>query len=61
MTDLAANLSRAHELPVVDGVAAAVKLAEGLAALGLSTSKLGPYASPGPKPYGDILAPFSPK
>ncbi len=33
-----------HGLPVIDGVAAAVKLAEALVALGLATSKRGPYA-----------------
>ncbi|CAM5670422.1 Allantoin racemase OS=Streptomyces violarus OX=67380 GN=FHS41_005953 PE=3 SV=1 [Streptomyces violarus] len=33
-------------LPVVDGVAAAVKLAESLVALGLTTSRAGSYAEP---------------
>jgi allantoin racemase len=46
MADLAASLSLEHGLPVVDGVAAAVKLAEALGTLGLSTSKLGSYAAP---------------
>ncbi|PSC03453.1 Asp/Glu/hydantoin racemase [Alsobacter soli] len=46
MANLAARLSAEHGLPVVDGVAAAVKLAEGLAALGLRTSKIGGYAPP---------------
>jgi allantoin racemase len=46
MADLAARLSAAHGVPVVDGVAAAVKLAEGLAALGLRTAKTGGYAFP---------------
>jgi allantoin racemase len=36
-------------VPVVDGVTAAVKLAEGLVALGLSTSKVRTYAPPRPK------------
>ena len=35
--------------PVVDGVAAAVKLAESLVRLGLSTSKVRTYAPPRPK------------
>jgi allantoin racemase len=35
--------------PVVDGVAAAVKLAESLVSLGLSTSKVRTYAPPRPK------------
>jgi allantoin racemase len=61
MADLAAELSRDHGLPVVDGVAAAVKLAEGLAALGLKTSKLGAYASPLAKPYTGVFAEFAPR
>ncbi|PRY16652.1 aspartate/glutamate racemase family protein [Kineococcus rhizosphaerae] len=36
-------------VPVVDGVAAAARLAESLVALGLSTSKARSYATPGPK------------
>ncbi|ANS30767.1 asp/Glu/Hydantoin racemase family protein [Rhodococcus opacus] len=36
-------------VPVVDGVSAAVKLAESLVGLGLSTSKVRTYASPRPK------------
>jgi len=44
MADLAADLSARHKVPVVDGVAAAVKLAEGLVALGLTTSQAGPFA-----------------
>jgi allantoin racemase len=36
-------------LPVVDGVGAAVKLAESLVALGLNTSRAGGYAKPVPK------------
>lgn len=36
-------------VPVVDGVAAAVKLAEGLVGLGLTTSKVRTYAPPRPK------------
>jgi allantoin racemase len=46
MADLAASLSLEHGLPIVDGVAAAVKLAEALGALGLRTSKLDGYATP---------------
>lgn len=51
MADLAASLSQQHGVPVVDGVAAAVKLAEALVSLKLATSKRGPYATPGAKPY----------
>lgn len=40
------RLARDLGVPVVDGVGAAVKLAESLVALGLRTSKRGSYASP---------------
>ena len=60
MADLSAELAAAHGLPVVDGVAAAVTLAEGLVRLGLKTSRLGPYAAPRPKAYSGILAGFQP-
>jgi allantoin racemase len=46
MADLAATLSAEHQLPVIDGIAAAVRLAEALAGLGLKTSKRGAYAFP---------------
>jgi allantoin racemase len=56
MADLAASLAREHGLPVIDGVAAAVKLAETLVGLGLATSKRGPYANPIAKPFTGIFA-----
>jgi allantoin racemase len=56
MAELAASLARQHGLPVIDGVAAAVKLAEALVALGHVTSKRGPYASPIKKPFGGMFA-----
>ena len=46
MAGLDAAVHRATGVPVVDGVAAAVKLAEGLVALGHSTSKVRTYAPP---------------
>ncbi len=61
MADLAASLSAEFGVPVIDGVAAAVVLAEGLAATGLMTSKRGGYARPLAKNYSGIFAPFSPK
>jgi allantoin racemase len=61
MADLAGALSAQFAVPVIDGVAAAVALAEALAALGLRTSKRGAYASPLPKAYAGMFAPFSPK
>jgi allantoin racemase len=61
MADLAARLSESHGLPVIDGVASAVKLAEAFGALGLKTSKIGAYAPPRPKPYLGSFAPFEPR
>ncbi len=46
MSDLGERLMREFEIPVIDGVAAAVKLAESLYQLGLTTSKTGMYAPP---------------
>ena len=60
MADLAAELSRQHDAPVIDGVAAAVKLCESAVALGLRTSKRGGYASPRPKRFSGLFASFSP-
>lgn len=60
MTTLAAELSAAFGVPVIDGVVAAVKQAEALVALGLSTSKRGAYAAPLEKPYRGALAAFAP-
>lgn len=60
MTDLARELQQIYGVPVVDGVAAAVKQAEALVSLGLSTSKRGSYASPLPKPFAGAMSGFSP-
>lgn len=60
MADLAGRLTQEHGVPVLDGVACAVKLAEGLVGLGLRTSKIGGYAPPRPKAYGGIFSPASP-
>ncbi|CAM5745155.1 putative Hydantoin racemase [Streptomyces afghaniensis 772] len=46
MTGLQRLVGEKLGLPVVDGVAAAVKLAESLVALGLRTSRVGSYAEP---------------
>jgi allantoin racemase len=61
MADLAAALAAEHGLPVVDGVAAAVALAEGLVRMGLRTSKTGSYATPNAKAYAGMFSPFAPK
>jgi len=52
MAPLAASLSAEHGVPVVEGVSAAVKLAECLVALRLATSKVGGWAEPHPKARG---------
>ncbi|MFE9437642.1 aspartate/glutamate racemase family protein [Streptomyces sp. NPDC006602] len=49
MTGLEQVVGEKLGLPVVDGVAAAVKLAESLVTLGLTTSRAGSYAKPVPK------------
>ncbi|MFD4482093.1 aspartate/glutamate racemase family protein [Streptomyces sp. NPDC058471] len=49
MTGLQEKVGAALDMPVVDGVAAAVKLAESLVGLGLTTSRAGSYAKPLPK------------
>jgi allantoin racemase len=61
MADFAAALSAHFGVPVIDGVAAAVTLAEAVATLGLRTSKRGAYAPPRPKPYAGVFADFAPK
>jgi allantoin racemase len=61
MADLAAALSAEFAVPVIDGVAAAVVLAEGLAAIGLRTSKRGGFARPIAKNYSGLFERFSPK
>lgn len=60
MTDLAARLSKEHGVPVIDGVGAAVKLVENLAALGLKTSKRTTYAAPRAKAYAGAHPNFIP-
>ena len=60
MADLADELARKHGLPLVDGVTAAVTLAEALVRLGLKTSRLGAYSSPRRKLYSGLLAGFRP-
>jgi allantoin racemase len=59
MAGLSQSLAAEHGLPVVEGVAAAVKLCEGLVSLGLRTSKRGGYATPLPKIYRGGFARFA--
>ncbi|MCA6108905.1 aspartate/glutamate racemase family protein [Bradyrhizobium cenepequi] len=60
MADLAAKLSQTFGVPVIDGVAAAVKQAEALVGLKLTTSRRGAYAFPGAKNYTGLLEKFAP-
>jgi allantoin racemase len=61
MANLAARLTKQHGLPVIDGVASAVKLAEACSVLGLKTSKTGAYATPLSKTYLGAFAAFAPR
>jgi allantoin racemase len=60
MADLALALSQKFGVPVIDGVAAAVKQAEALVGLKLTTSRRGCYALPEPKNYAGMLDRFAP-
>jgi allantoin racemase len=51
MADWVAALRKDLAVPVIDGVAAAVKHAEGLVAQGLKTAKTGGYQFPAHKPF----------
>lgn len=59
MAGLCGTLQQRLGVPVIDGVAAAVKLLESLAALGLRTSKHGDYARPLPKLYRGWAQPLA--
>ena len=61
MAELCHALQQRLGVPLIDGVGAAVKLAEGLVTLGLNTSKRGDYAAPLAKVYSGLAAPFSPR
>jgi allantoin racemase len=60
MADLALALSKKFDVPVIDGVAAAVKQAEALVGLKLTTSRRGSYALPTAKNYSGLLEKFAP-
>ncbi|SDO51239.1 allantoin racemase [Nakamurella panacisegetis] len=59
MADLAAEISSVLGVPVIDGVAAATKMAESLVALGLRTSTWGEFAPPPAKQYVGLLSEFA--
>jgi len=60
MADLTAEVQQAIGVPVIDGVAAAVKFVEALVGMGLQTSKVGDLAWPLPKAYTGALAHMAP-
>jgi allantoin racemase len=60
MADLGRFLKQRLQVPVIDGVAAAVKFAEALVGLGLNTSKHGDLGFPLFKPYTGKLENYSP-
>ncbi|WP_027487402.1 aspartate/glutamate racemase family protein [Allorhizobium undicola] len=60
MADLTRQLRVEFGVPVIDGVAAAVRQAEALVSLGLSTAKGNAYARPVEKDYRGELAGFAP-
>ena len=61
MADLAQALAEKFAVPVLDGVACAVALAEGAVRLGLRTSKRNTYAAPRAKAYAGDFARFAPR
>lgn len=60
MADLARDLSGELGVPVIDGVAVAVRFCEALVGLGLRTSKHGDLATPLPKRYTGSLSALAP-
>lgn len=60
LCEAADALSKNCGLPVIEGVGAAVKWAEALVSLGLTTSRAGGYARPLPKPYVGDAATHAP-
>ncbi len=61
MADLARALAKTFGVPVLDGVACAVALAESAVQLGLRTSKRNTYAAPRAKTYAGAFARFAPR
>ena len=61
MTNLAEDLTMEHEIPIVDGVTAAVELTSALIRMGLRTGKRNGYAYPNSKLYLGEFSKFAPK
>lgn len=59
MAALCRPLQQRLGVPVIDGVSAAVKFAEALVGLQLTTAKSGDYAPPLPKPWAGWAAPLA--
>jgi len=59
MTDLCEEIGETLGVPVIDGVACAVKMAEALVSLRLATSKRGDFARPLPKAYSGLLSDYA--
>lgn len=59
MADLTPQITEAVGLPIVEGVTAAVKLAEAIVGLGLGTSKFGDLAFPRAKTFTGSFARYS--
>ncbi|MCB1740647.1 MAG: aspartate/glutamate racemase family protein, partial [Gammaproteobacteria bacterium] len=60
MSDLAMRLTADYGVPVIEGVTCAVKILEGLAAIGHKTAKRGGYATPRAKQYTGRFESYSP-
>lgn len=56
MAEFAVELGDRVGMPVLDGISCAVKIVEGLVALGLKTSKAGSYLPPRPKLFSGRMA-----
>lgn len=61
MVDMARSLSEDLSVPVIEGVTAAVKTVEAIAALGMAASKRGGYAPPRPKAYAGAFSRYAPR
>ncbi len=61
MVDVARSLSGEFKVPVVEGVSAAVKIIEGIAAIGLTTSNRCGYARPRVKTYVGTFSRYAPR
>ena len=59
MADIVKKLEEELGIPVIDGVSAAVKLAEALVGMGVRTSKHGDLATPIAKPYRGRFADYA--